>query len=48
MKLIKFIGQLGCKKYGTLPFAGLARCGFVGVELLNSLQKLELYQKMKK
>ena len=29
-----------CKKYGTLPFAGLARCGFVGVELLNSLQKI--------
>ena len=26
-----------CKKYGTLPFAGLARCGFVGTELLNSL-----------
>jgi len=26
-----------CKKYGTLPFAGLARCGFVAVEILNSL-----------
>ncbi len=26
-----------CKKYGTLPFAGLARCGFIAIELLNSL-----------
>lgn len=26
-----------CKKYGTLPFAGLARCGFVAIEILNSL-----------
>ncbi|TVZ38548.1 pyruvate phosphate dikinase-like enzyme [Alteromonadaceae bacterium 2753L.S.0a.02] len=26
-----------CKAYGTLPFAGLARCGFVAVQLLNSL-----------
>lgn len=28
-----------CKKYGTLPFAGLARCGFIAIELLNSLVK---------
>ena len=27
-----------CKKYGTLPFAGLARAGFIAVQLLNSLQ----------
>ena len=27
-----------CKKYGTLPFAGLARCGFIGIEILNSLE----------
>ena len=41
MKLIKYIGQLRiAKKFGTLPFAGLARCAFVGVELLNSLQKI--------
>lgn len=26
-----------CKKFGTLPFAGLARCGFVAIEILNSL-----------
>ncbi len=25
-----------CKKFGTLPFAGMARCGFIAVELLNS------------
>ena len=25
-----------CKKYGTLPFAGLARCGFIAMEILNS------------
>jgi len=26
-----------CKRYGTLPFAGLARAGFVAVQLLQSL-----------
>ena len=26
-----------CKRYGTYPFAGFARCGFVAIELLNSL-----------
>ena len=26
-----------CKKFGTLPFAGLARCGFIAIELLNSM-----------
>ncbi len=26
-----------CKKFGTLPFAGLARCAFISIELLNSL-----------
>ena len=26
-----------CKKFGTLPFAGLARCGFIGIEILNSM-----------
>ncbi len=25
-----------CKKLGTLPFAGLARCGFIATEILNS------------
>lgn len=26
-----------CKRYGTLPFAGLARAGFIAVQMLNSL-----------
>ena len=26
-----------CKRYGTLPFAGLARAGFLAVQMLNSL-----------
>lgn len=26
-----------CKRYGTLPFAGLARAGFIAVELLKSM-----------
>jgi phosphohistidine swiveling domain-containing protein len=26
-----------CKKYGTLPFAGIARCAFVAVQIMNSL-----------
>lgn len=26
-----------CKNLGTLPFAGLARCGFIAIQLLNSL-----------
>ncbi len=25
-----------CKRYGTLPFAGLARAGFIAVQLLQS------------
>ena len=28
-----------CKRYGTLPFAGLARAGFIAVQLLQSLLK---------
>jgi len=26
-----------CRRYGTLPFAGLARCGFIARQLLSSL-----------
>jgi hypothetical protein len=26
-----------CKRYGTLPFAGLARAGFIAVQMLNSM-----------
>lgn len=29
-----------CKRYGTLPFAGLARAGFIAVQLLNSMVKI--------
>jgi len=29
-----------CKRYGTLPFAGIARAGFVAILFLNSLIKL--------
>ena len=29
-----------CKKFGTFAFAGLARCGFIGMELLNSLVEI--------
>lgn len=29
-----------CKRYGTLPFAGLARAGFVAVQMLRSLVRV--------
>jgi glutamine kinase len=29
-----------CKRYGTLPFAGLARAGFIAVQLLKSIVKI--------
>ena len=31
-----------CKRYGTLPFAGLARAGFVATQLLSSLVALKI------
>lgn len=31
-----------CKRYGTLPFAGLARAGFIAVQLLNSMINMSL------
>lgn len=31
-----------CKRYGTLPFAGLARAGFIAVQMLQSLVKEEV------
>jgi phosphohistidine swiveling domain-containing protein len=31
-----------CKRYGTLPFAGLARAGFVATQLLGSLVELSI------
>lgn len=32
-----------CKRYGTLPFAGLARAGFIAVQLLKSLMKVGVF-----
>jgi len=31
-----------CKRYGTLPFSGLARAAFIAVQLLHSLIKLKI------
>lgn len=31
-----------CKRYGTLPFAGLARAGFIAVQLLKSMVSCEI------
>lgn len=31
-----------CKRYGTLPFAGLARAGFVAVQMLESLVSVDI------
>ena len=31
-----------CKRYGTLPFAGIARCAFISKTILDSLQKIEM------
>lgn len=33
-----------CKRYGTLPFAGLARAGFIAVQLLHSLVKVKVLE----
>lgn len=33
-----------CKKFGTLPFAGLARSGFIAVQLLQSLVSVGILQ----
>lgn len=32
-----------CKRYGTLPFAGLARAGFVAVQMLKSLVAVDVF-----
>ena len=37
-----------CKKYGTLPFAGLARSAFIAIELLNSLKEKKLINQNEK
>lgn len=33
------------KRYGTLPFAGLARAGFIAVQILKSLVSLDIFTK---
>lgn len=37
-----------CKRYGTEPFAGLARSGFIAVELLNSMVNKKIIEKNEK
>ena len=37
-----------CKRYGTEPFAGLARSGFIAVELLNSMENKKIIEKKEK
>ena len=37
-----------CKRYGTEPFAGLARAGFIAVELLNSMVNKKIIEKEEK
>lgn len=32
-----------CKKFGTLPFAGLARCGFIAIELIESFVNGDIF-----
>ena len=31
-----------CKRYGTLPFAGLARAGFIAVQMLRSITEMNI------
>tara|TARA_B100001057_G_scaffold500860_1_gene618340 strand:- start:4876 stop:7182 length:2307 start_codon:yes stop_codon:yes gene_type:complete len=37
-----------CKRYGTEPFAGLARAGFIAVELLNSMVNKKIIKQEEK
>ena len=34
-----------CKRYGTLPFAGLARAGFIAIQMLRSMEKMGVFSK---
>ena len=34
-----------CKRYGTEPFAGLARSGFIAIEILNSFVESKILLK---
>lgn len=37
-----------CKKFGTLPFAGLARCGFIAIEIIESFVKEKIFSESDK
>ncbi|WP_291951229.1 PEP/pyruvate-binding domain-containing protein [Campylobacter sp.] len=37
-----------CKRYGTLPFAGVARAGFIAMTMLNSLVAIDFFTKEEK
>ena len=37
-----------CKRYGTEPFAGLARSGFIAIEIINSLVNKEIISNTEK
>jgi hypothetical protein len=37
-----------CKKKGTLAFAGLARCGFIAIDILNSLVENKVLSSLEK
>ena len=37
-----------CKRYGTYSFAGLARCGFIAIELLNSFVDMKIIDEVQK
>ncbi|MBI2095451.1 MAG: phosphoenolpyruvate synthase [Candidatus Omnitrophica bacterium] len=34
-----------CKRYGTLPFAGLARAAFIAIQLLRSLENIGVFSR---
>lgn len=37
-----------CKRYGTLPFAGLARAGFIAIQFLNSMVEVGILSSSEK
>jgi glutamine kinase len=37
-----------CKRFGTLPFAGLARCGFIAIDILDSFVKTKIISENEK
>ena len=50
---LDYIGKIywlieDCKKYGTNPFAGLARCAFISTELINSFVTNKILTKKEK